>query len=379
MGLANEAGEESEQSAVWTERGERRYPAPRLVEPIHSVEEQVEEHVEPRGMGPRPAVRAPRRFAPLPVRSIDEIIGRVARSRVTVLITGETGVGKDKLAHRIHDSSPRAQRAFVAVNCAALTETLIDSELFGHERGAFTGADKAKPGLFETADGGTLFLDEVGELSPAAQTKLLRVLEARCVQRVGGLSERPIDVRVIAATNCKLDEDIVSGRFRSDLFFRLEGIRLHLPPLRERPWEIVTAARQFLADHAREEGVPAVALNEDAERALCAYAWEGNFRELRNVIARAAVLCEGGVVRPEDLELPEKLSDLRRASLGDGSERDRIVAALEACAGNQTRAAKLVGMSRRTLIARLDAYGIDRPQRRAARRPTAPIARTFRG
>jgi two-component system, NtrC family, response regulator AtoC len=315
-----------------------------LVEPIS--------HEEPRVLG----------SPPLP--NVDEILARVAQSRVTVLITGETGVGKDKLAIRIHESSPRAGKPFVAVNCAAISETLIDSELFGHERGAFTGADKAKLGLFEAADGGTIFLDEVGELSASAQTKLLRVLEARCIHRVGGVSQRAVDVRVIAATNADLADHIAAGRFRSDLFYRLEGIRLHLPPLRERPWEILPAARQFLTDQAREEGIRSPMLSEATERALCAHAWEGNFRELRNVMERAAVLCTGAVIQPEDLELPVTISSFPTAPLG-GSERDRIIAALAACGGNQTRAAHLLGMARRTLIARLDTYGIARPQKEA--------------
>ena len=341
MGRTNEVGAEG---LSGEQRGGRRFPPPRLVEPIPSRDE-------------------PERIGARPVRDIDDIMARVARSRVTVLITGETGVGKDKLAHRIHDNSPRAAKPLVAVNCAAFTETLIDSELFGHERGAFTGADKAKQGLFEAADGGTLFLDEVGELSAAAQTKLLRVLEARRVYRVGGVSQRAVDVRVIAATNADIADHVASGRFRSDLFYRLEGIRLHLPPLRERPWEILPAARQFLADHAREEGTSTATLSEAAERTLHAHTWEGNFRELRNVMERAAVLCADGVIHPEDLELPVTLSAFPPvAPLGEPA-RDRIIAALAACAGNQTRAANLLGMARRTLIARLDAYGIARPQK----------------
>jgi DNA-binding NtrC family response regulator len=297
---------------------------------------------------------------PVGERTLDRIVDRVAPSRVSVLITGETGVGKDVLAHRIHDLSPRASKPFIAVNCAAFTETLIESELFGHERGAFTGADKMRVGLFEAASGGTLFLDEVGELSPQAQAKLLRVLDTKRLTRLGSSAERAVDVRLVAATNRDLAEEVAHNRFRSDLLFRLDGVRLSLSPLRDRPWEILPAAREFLAEHARREGVSAPTLTEAAANALCEHTWSGNFRELRNVIERAAILCDDGRISPEDLGLAPTAPG--RSGSGRGASREDIVEALSRCAGNQSRAAELLGISRRTLITRLDAYGIKRPR-----------------
>jgi DNA-binding NtrC family response regulator len=323
---------------------------------------------------------AERRLPIRAVRDADALVHRVARSRVSVLITGETGVGKEVLARRLHDLSPRASRSFVALNCAAISDSLLESELFGHQRGAFTGAETGKPGLIEAADGGTFFLDEVSELSLGAQAKLLRVIETRAVHRLGALSPREVDVRFVAATNRAIDTDVGEGRFRADLLFRLDGIRLHLPPLRDRVAEILPAAEQFLAELAARDGVCPPALSEAARRALRGHVWSGNFRELRNVIERAALLCEGDRIEPRDLLLRDLLLVERSVAVGlpvsapnphppapggDTAARERILAALKACAGNQTRAARMLGVSRRTLINWLEAHGLPRPRKRA--------------
>ncbi|MGK4007367.1 sigma 54-interacting transcriptional regulator [Sorangium sp. So ce1036] len=324
---------------------------------------------------------------------------RVAGAPLSVLLLGETGAGKEVLAEHIHRRSPRANGPFLRLNCAALSESLLESELFGHEKGAFTSAAHAKPGLLETAEKGTVLLDEVGELPPSIQVKLLRVLEDRKVMRVGGLSPRSIDVRFISATNRDLAAEVRRGAFREDLFFRLNGIALTIPPLRERVAEIEPLARAIAARTASALGRPAPALAPETLAALEAHRWPGNIRELRNVIERAVVLSGGDTLLPEHLLLdaaaappvlpasPERASpetpaaparaagedagaaqpaqsarDLR--SEIDALERRRIVDALERCAGNQTQAAALLGMPRRTFVARLDAYGIPRPRKR---------------
>jgi DNA-binding NtrC family response regulator len=340
-----------------------RWGGPRLVEPLRSNGAGGDaaagiEFVSNARVAPVSRSRS----AALTGRNLDRIVGRVARSRVSVLITGETGVGKDAVARRIHAASPRAGGPFVAVNCAAFSETLLDSELFGHERGAFTGAEKTRAGIFELAAEGTLFLDEVGELSPAAQAKLLRVLETRSVHRVGGLTKRDVDIRVVSATNRDLPREVAAGHFRADLLFRLEVVRLTLPPLRERPWEIVPAARKFLEEHAQREDVPPLAFTKEAEVALAERPWEGNFRELRNTIERAAFFCEEGLIRVEDLDFGGQVTPPDGLIAGDASTAEGVIAALSACAGNQTRAAELLGISRRTLITRLETFGIRRPQ-----------------
>jgi two-component system response regulator AtoC len=320
----------------------------------------------------------------------DARIERIARSHISVLIQGETGAGKEVLARRIHEQSTRRGKPLVAVNCAAFCATLIESELFGHQRGAFTGADHNKAGFIEAADGGTLFLDEVGELSIDAQAKLLRVLEARQVMRVGAVSPRPVDVRFIAATNVDLDAATATGRFRADLLYRLEGIRLYVSPLRERPDEVVPAAVRFLESIIRGAGQPVPVLTSAAESALRRHRWKGNFRELRNVMERAAVICTEGRIEPADLMLPEParpaptptptstsvfpVPNRRAVAHDDDHARERIIEALNECAGNQTRAARLLGISRRTLITRLETFGLTRPRPRTPALGVRPAA-----
>ncbi|WP_438015402.1 sigma 54-interacting transcriptional regulator [Sorangium sp. So ce315] len=393
--------------------------------PAGSVEETE------RGNAPEDVVvRAPAMVA------LYEQATRAARSSISVLILGETGVGKEVLARTLHARSPRAGGPYVELHCASLPPSLLEGELFGHEKSAFTGASQMRPGLIESADGGTLFLDEIGELPLAFQVKLLRVLEDRKVLRLGGRAPRRVDLRFVAATNRDLEVEIARGNFRQDLYFRLNGISLVIPPLRERRSEIVPLAARFLEEACRQldqRSVPRI--SPEALEALEAYAWPGNVRELRNVIERAAVLCAGDAVLPGDLP-PHLTSDaaprLGRGAgagaaprLGDSDaapglggsaprlggsdaaprlggsapppasvdaapapesptpqpgadamarlrlemkalERQRVVEALEQSAGNQTRAAKLLGISLRTLVNRIDEYGIPRPRKRTS-------------
>jgi two-component system, NtrC family, response regulator AtoC len=331
------------------------------------------------------------------------LVDRIAKSRLSVVITGETGAGKEILARQLHERSSRAPHPFIAVNCAALCGSLLESELFGHERGSFTGAAASRVGLIEAAEGGTLFLDEVAELSASAQAMLLRVLESRTLTRVGGVVPRTVDVRFIAATHRDLDRAVSEGQFREDLRFRLEGILLQVPALRERPDEILPAAHKFLEDLARRDRLPPATLSADAETALLGHRWQGNFRELRNTIERAAVICQEGTITPDDLLLLTGGTNTRPRSVAAGggggggddrvdrldrvdrtllktatgnaeAMRERIIATLASCGGNQTRAARVLGISRRTLISRLDALNIVRPRARGLRAVPASTA-----
>ncbi len=356
---------------------------------------------------------------------LDPIINRIAVGVINVLVLGETGVGKEILARAIHDRSPRAKKPMLCINCAALSESLLESELFGHEKGAFTGAVQAKPGLLESAQGGSVFLDEIGEMPLSLQAKLLRVLEQREVTRVGAVRPNPIDVRFIAATNRDLEAEIAERRFRNDLYFRLNGIAISLPPLRERIDEIEPLARAFVVDACKRVGRrPNVDIDAAALALLKTYQWPGNIRELRNVVERAVLLCSGGTIlvahlpaekmgpllpsiskrtpgraftvpsRPQKLAshaaspalpstrgstptLPPSADNAAAwdavtqstniASLGltpNEQERMRVVAALERCAGNQSQAAKMLGVSRRTLINRIEQFNLPRPRKR---------------
>ena len=283
---------------------------------------------------------------------------RVAPTSATVLLTGESGTGKEIFARLIHARSPRSAGPMVTVNMGAVPEHLAESELFGHEKGAFTGADQARPGRFEEADGGTLFLDEIGELVPALQPKLLRVLETGVFRRVGGTADKRADVRVIAATNRNLEEEVAAGRFREDLYYRLNVFPLRIPPLRERREDIIPLAELFLKPWKKR-------LSPAAARALTAWSWPGNARELRNVVERAAILADGDMILPEDL--PDTLRLLPRENvpsesperpLMEEAQRRAILEALEKTGGNRTKAAQLLGISRRSLIYKLRAYGL---------------------
>ncbi len=294
-----------------------------------------------------------------------QLVERLAATELPVLITGETGTGKELAARALHQMSPRRARPLVTLNCAALQETLVESELFGYERGAFTGAATAKPGLLETASGGTLLLDEVGELSPAVQAKLLRVLETKRVLRVGDVRERAIDIRVIAATNRDLARDVAEGRFRRDLYFRLGAATIAIPPLRERPRELPILARAFLRDACLENGRDAMELSADAERVLAAHPWPGNVRELKHAMEYLSAVVPERSLEPRHLHLfaAEPLEPARFRPLADEVrelERTRITSALAAAGGNQRTAARLLGMPLRTFVFKLRAYGLRR-------------------
>ncbi|HXN82004.1 MAG TPA: sigma 54-interacting transcriptional regulator [Myxococcales bacterium] len=353
------------------------------------------------------------------MQDVQRLVERIAASDISVLVLGETGVGKERIAEALHRHSPRAARPLVRLNCAALSESLLESELFGHERGAFTGAQERKQGLLESAEGGTVFLDEVGDMPLPTQVKLLRVLEERKVRLVGGLKPIAIDVRFVAATNRDLEREIVRGGFRQDLYFRLNGASVLIPPLRERPEEIPGLVARFIAEacaRMRRAGVPACTV--EALALLRSYPWPGNVRELRSVIERAVVLCDANAISLAHLPTEKMSAHFARRELtpppvhagaaaqaspqaartsapADSSappaahpaaavpqalrgrlprqvreellaqERQRIVEALAACGGNQTEAAALLGMSRRTLISRIAEYGLPRPRKRS--------------
>ncbi|MGE4653394.1 MAG: sigma-54 dependent transcriptional regulator [Myxococcota bacterium] len=293
------------------------------------------------------------------MRDLDDVIARIASHDANVLLTGESGTGKERVARRIHALGPRQGAAFVAINCAAIPEGLLESELFGHVRGAFTGASEDKRGLFYYASGGSVLLDEIGDMSLALQVKLLRVLEEREVRPVGGETPQPIDVRIIAATHRHLEDEVAEGRFRRDLFYRLNVIPLRLPALREHPEDIEEIARAFLA--RREEG-EAPELSGEALAMLRTRPWRGNVRELENVLERAMVMCDDAVIRPADLALFDD-SDLevgdeerglfrslaaRRMTLDEVEER-LIEETLDLTSGNKVAASRILGLSRRTL------------------------------
>ncbi|MDB5220204.1 MAG: Response regulator of zinc sigma-54-dependent two-component system [Myxococcaceae bacterium] len=343
------------------------------------------------------------------------LVDNVAQSNITVIVRGETGSGKEVVSEEIHRRSARAAGPLVKLNCAALPEHLLEGELFGYERGAFTGADKAKAGLIESADGGTLFLDEIGEMPLATQAKLLRVVESREVMRLGSLRPKTVDVRFVAATHRDLEDMVARGQLRQDLYYRLAGVSLVVPPLRERVEEIPRIAEEFVARFCADARRPTIPISSAAMRILKEYAWPGNVRELRNVMERAVVFSKGAAIAPEQLGLP--LDRLSRppgrlsapsnapatapvpqrepmppapsvempivaplgappttstlafgsaASLPDemeALERQRILDALAKCGGNQTQAAEMLGISRRTLLRRLDEYAVPRPRK----------------
>jgi two-component system response regulator HydG len=296
------------------------------------------------------------------MQKVYRVARQVAASRATVLITGESGTGKGELARAIHALSPRSKAPFVSLHCAAIPETLLESEMFGHERGSFTGADKRRIGKFEQAMGGTLFLDEIGDISPLVQTKLLRVLQERNLERVGGNETIAVDVRVIAATNRDLTAEVREGRFREDLYYRLNVVRLEMPPLRLRGSDVLVLANAFLRRFAEDNSKPVEELSDEARDKILAHRWPGNVRELENAIERAVVLCEGSRVEAEDLPF-EAAQPMRGAVRVPGAtmaeiERWAILATLEATEGSTTKAAELLDISVRTIQYRLHEYGL---------------------
>jgi len=330
-----------------------------------------------------PPLAPPRVLVDPAMQALDDLVSRAARRDLSVLILGETGVGKELIAAAVHRCSARAHRQFLILNCAALPENLIESELFGHERGAFTGAHAAQPGLLEESDGGTVFLDEIGELPLGTQAKLLRVFEERTVLRLGAKKPRQIDVRFVTATNRNLLAEVQAGRFRSDFYHRLSGLVVHVPPLRERPSEIEPLAHHFLNRLYTGPAQPAPELTAPALAVLQRHAWPGNVRELRNVIERAAVLADDRAIGPAhivldpvagapaadpwDVDVPTRVNDMLPPSHGvdpaPDDERARVIEALAACAGNQRKAAELLGISRRTLVNRLNKWNLPRPKK----------------
>jgi DNA-binding NtrC family response regulator len=286
---------------------------------------------------------------------IYRLVARVAAADTTILIQGETGTGKELVARAIHDASPRAERPFVAIDCAALPETLFESELFGHERGAFTGAIQSRRGLLETADGSTCFLDEISELTPGLQAKLLRVLQERVLRRVGGNDPIPINVRLIAATNRDLRKRVEEGSFREDLYYRLNGVTITMPPLRERGADVELLAHEFVQRYGAASGKRLEGFAPEALALLTAYRWPGNVRELEHTVERAVALARSGVILPEDLPPEVRAEDARPPELParrmtlDELKRWYVTAMLEEVGGNKVRAAELLGIDRRTL------------------------------
>ena len=307
------------------------------------------------------------------MKEIFEIVQQVAPSRATVLLTGESGTGKELIARAIHQLSPRARQPLVIVNCAALAPTLLESELFGHEKGAFTGAHERRIGRFEQAQGGTLFLDEIGEIDATLQVKLLRFLGERTFERVGSNKTLTADLRLVAATNKNLEELVKTGGFREDLFFRLRVVEIHLPPLRARPVDIPLLAQRFLREFAQENGKAVNEFTADALERLMHYAWPGNVRELRTAIEHAVVLCRGEKITARDL--PRQLCAGERGGPAGRTaeaplfarndltvkeaEKQLIIHALKETNGNRTLAAKKVGMSRRTFHRKLHTYHLE--------------------
>lgn len=314
------------------------------------------------------------------------VLGKVAPTDSTVLVTGESGTGKELLVRALHANSLRCNAPFVPINCGAIPKELLESELFGHEKGAFTHAIRTRPGRFELADGGTIFLDEIGEMDLPLQVKILRVLQEKEIERVGGTSTKKVDVRIVAATNRDLEEEVRAGRFREDLYYRLNVIPMHLPPLRERGGDILELARTFLSRFCERKGRDRLVLSDDTSKVLCAYRWPGNVRELENFMERLSILCDNSEVTPTDLpakiledvgdiiSLPApapvpvaapqqgfvwpRIEHLREFGLGlkeflDLAEEKLLLEALDMADGVKNQAAEILGVKRTTLIEKL--------------------------
>ena len=320
------------------------------------------------------------------MRELTALVERVAARDVNVLVLGESGTGKELVAHHIHEKSPRRNGPLLIVDCGSTPAGLLESELFGHVKGAFTHAVKDKKGLIEQAHQGTLFLDEIGNISAEMQARLLRFLENHKIRRIGDVREIQVDCRVIAATNADIFQEVAAGRFREDLLYRLKVVTIHVPPLRERREDIPILAEHFVREFCRRQGIPPVTLHPDTAAAILRYSWPGNVRELKNALEGGVVLCSDGVLRPEDLQLspsetmaaspvPAGGADARGPMAGGGdplsleeSERIAIIRALEKSAWVQKDAAPLLGVSRRALNYKIQKYGIEIPRRRAAKK-----------
>ena len=301
-----------------------------------------------------------------PVRQMYEQMAQVAATNTTVLIRGESGTGKEMVAHAIHYNSPRANKPFVKVSCAALPDSLIESELFGYERGAFTGAEQRKKGRFELAEGGTLFLDEIGDINLATQVKLLRVLQEREFERLGSTETVKVNVRLVAATNKDLEKAIAAGTFREDLYFRLNVFTIFVPPLRERKADLLQLVDHFLEKFSREHRKSIKRISTPAIDMLMSYHWPGNVRELENTLERAVLMCDGQVIHghhlPPSLQTAEASGTVTRVSLSDavaGFEKDLIQDALKTTRGNRAKAARLLDTTERVLNYKVRKYAID--------------------
>ena len=309
------------------------------------------------------------------MKEVFRIVAKIAPSNSTVLIVGESGTGKELIARAIHEGSPRRGKPFIAINCAAIPDTLIESELFGHEKGSFTGANAREIGIFEAANGGTVFLDEIGEMNVAMQAKLLRAIQEREIRRVGGKVNIGLDVRLVSATNKELEQEIKKGTFREDLFYRLNVIRVNLPPLRERGSDIKSLAEFFLDKYSKAAGITMDGISKQALKLLLSYTWPGNVRQLESVIERSILMAESNYIEPDDLpgeitacgslagginfDLPPEGIDF------EALEKGLIIKAMERSEGVIGKAALLLGMSYKTLQYRLEKFEIDRPEKRA--------------
>ena len=336
------------------------FPAEELVHVIERVIERQRLRLENRQLKRELAPSGDEMIAVSPqMQQIARISERVAATDTTVLITGESGTGKEVVARKIHSDSTRSEGPFVAVSCAALAESLLESELFGHEKGAFTGADRRRLGRFEMADGGTLFLDEIGDIGQGVQVKLLRALETKSFERVGGAQSVTTDVRIVAATNRDMEEAVAEGRFREDLFYRLNVFPIAIPPLKERPDDVRELAKHFVSTTGLE-------LADDAVDVLERYEWPGNVRELRNVLERATIITEGETIGAGDLMIRPSALSGGTGSLSFGAnldiaenERALIAESLHRTGGNKTEAARLLGISRRALYSRAESVGLE--------------------
>ena len=309
------------------------------------------------------------------MKEVFRIVAKIAPSNSTVLIVGESGTGKELIARAIHDGSPHRGKPFIAINCAAIPDTLIESELFGHEKGSFTGANAREIGIFEAANGGTVFLDEIGEMNVAMQAKLLRAIQEKEIRRVGGKVNIGLDVRLVSATNKELEQEIKRGAFREDLFYRLNVIRVNLPPLRERGSDIKSLAEFFLDKYSKAAGITMDGISKQALKLLINYTWPGNVRQLESVIERSILMAESNYIEPEDLPVEITASgslagginfDLPAEGIDfEALEKGLIIKAMERSEGVIGKAALLLGMSYKTLQYRLEKFEIDRPEKRA--------------
>jgi DNA-binding NtrC family response regulator len=308
------------------------------------------------------------------MKEVFRVVAKIAPSSSTVLIVGESGTGKELIARAIHEGSPRRDKAFMAINCAAIPDTLIESELFGHEKGSFTGANAREMGIFEASEGGTVFLDEIGEMNVAMQAKLLRAIQEKEIRRVGGKVNIPLDVRIVSATNKELEQEIKKGSFREDLFYRLNVIRINLPPLRERGSDIKTLAEFFLEKYSKTAGITVDGISRTALKLLMNYSWPGNVRQLESVIERSVLMAESNYIEPEDLPVEITAVGLLAGGIPfdlppegiafEELEKGLIIKAMERADWVIGKAAPLLGMSYKTLQYRLDKFEIERPDRR---------------